>query len=276
MSSIRDRSAVFGPNLSLDPTEIAAALRRAMPWLDANLRHVTDPSARVKDLTWNVGDVAAHVAAVLGDYRNLAEGGPPFGVTAPECQRVIDAGLARVSERRPPILADRIRDDIEALAGVVASSRPEQTVNWYAGTTATPAFLGAIVLGEVLIHGWDIATTSHGNTTLDPIGSRFGVLAAAAVCVLVLTPKGKTVTADLEFRIRGYESIGLRLADGHAQITTQPTGRPDVWFEGAPAPFVLWMYLRTGELKPFLNRSVRIGGRRPWRALAIAKWFEVI
>jgi uncharacterized protein (TIGR03083 family) len=267
---------VFGPNLSLDPREVAAALTRAGPWLDANLRHVSQPSAQVRSLTWTVGDVAAHVAAVLEDYRSFAEGGAPYGVTAPECQRVIDAGLARVSERQPLMLADRIRDNIESLAAVVASSRPRQTVNWYLGTTATPAFLGAIVLGELLVHGCDIATTSNGDTTLDPIGSRFGMLAAAATCVLVLTPKGKTVTADLDFRIRGYETIRLRLDNGHAQIMTQPTGRPDVWFEGAPGPFLLWMHERSGELKPFLNRSIRIGGRRPWRAFAVAKWIETV
>jgi uncharacterized protein (TIGR03083 family) len=274
VSSIRDRSTVFGHNVTTDAAEVASALRRTTRWLDSNLRRVADPSARVKGLTWNVGDVVAHIAAVASDYRNLAEGGEPYSAAFPQRQTVIDAGLARSSERRPGILADRIRDDIEALTAVVASSPPERTVNWYPGTAATPAFLGAVVLGELLVHGWDIAKTGHGDTTLDPSGSRFGVLAAAAASILLLTPKGRTVTADLEFRIRGYESIGLRLADGHAQIAAQPMPRPDLWFEGAPGPFVLWMYQRTGELKPFLDRSIRIGGRRPWIALTVAKWFE--
>jgi uncharacterized protein (TIGR03083 family) len=274
MSSIGACSAVFGQNLPLDPTDVAAALTRATPWLDANLRHVSDPSARVKGLTWTVGDVGAHLAAVAHDYRNLAEGGAPFPVSVPERQKVIDAGLARLSERRPAILADRIGDDIEALSAVVGSSRPGQAVNWYSGTTTTPAFLGAAVLGEVLVHGWDIATASHGDTTLDPSGSRFGVLAAAAASTLVLTPKGKNVAAALEFRILGHESIGLELTRGNTHITTQSMRRPDLWFEGEPGPFVLWMYLRTGELKPLLNRSIRLGGRRPWLALTVASWFE--
>jgi uncharacterized protein (TIGR03083 family) len=274
MSSIQDRSAVFGQDLSLDPAEVAAALMRATPWLDANLRRVSDPWARVKGLTWNVGEVAAHLAAAAHDYRTLAEGGAAFPVSVPERQSIIDAGLARSSERRPATLADRIRDDLEALNAVVGSSRPDQAVNWYSGTTATPAFLGAAVLGEVLVHGWDIATASHGDTTLDPSGCRFGVLAAAAASTLVLTPKGKSVTADLEYKIRGYESVRVQLINGNTHITTESTRRPDLWFEGDPAPFVLWMYTRTGELKPLLNRSIRIGGRRPWLALAIAKWFD--
>jgi uncharacterized protein (TIGR03083 family) len=274
MSSIRDCSTVFGPNLSLDPTDVAAALTHATPWLDANLRHVDDPSVSVRGLTWSVGDVAAHVAAMAHDYRGLAEGAAPLPVPVSERQRGIDAGLARSSERRPSILADGIRHDIEAFTAVVASSRPDHTVNWYSGTTASPAFLGAAVLGELLVHGWDIATTLHGNTTLDPSGCRYGALAMAAASILVLTPKGKTVTADIEYRPLGYEPLGVQLANGHAQITTQSMRRPDVWFAGEPTPFLLWMYQRTGELKPFLNRSIRVGGRRPWRALTMAKWFE--
>jgi uncharacterized protein (TIGR03083 family) len=274
MSSIQDRSTIFGYDLSLDPAEVAATLTRATPWLDANLRNASDPSARVKGLTWNVGDVAAHLAATAHDYRNIAEGGAPFPVSVPQRQSNIDAGLARSSERRPAALADRIRDDLEALAAVVVSSRPDQAVNWYSGTSATPAFLGATVLGEVLVHGWDIATASHGDTRLDPSGCRFGVLAAAAASTLVLTAKGKTVSAALEYRIRGYQSIGVELSKGNAHITTRSMRRPDLWFEGEPEPFVLWMYTRTGVLKPLLNRSIRLGGRRPWRVLAIASWFE--
>ena len=270
MSSIEARSAVFGQDLPLDPAEVAAALTRAVPWLDANLRHVSDPSARVKGQTWNVGDVAAHLAFALDTYRNAAAGGASFPVPFPQRQKWIDAGLARISERRPAILVGRIRDDIEALSAVVGSSRPGQVVNWYSGTPATPAFLGAVVVEEMLVHGWDIATASHGDTTLDPSGSRFGVLVAAAMSTLMLTPKGKTVTADVEFRIRGYESIGTRLANGHAHITTQPMRRPDLWFEGEPGPFVLWMLSRTAVL----NRSIRIGGRRPWLALTAMKWYE--
>ena len=78
------------------------------------------------------------------------------------------------------------------------------------------------------------------------------------------------MTADVEFRIRGYESIGTRLANGHAHITTQPMRRPDLWFAGEPGPFVLWMLSRTAVL----NRNIRIGGRRPWLALTAMKWYE--
>jgi uncharacterized protein (TIGR03083 family) len=276
VSSIRDCGTIFGQDLSLHPPEVAAALTRVTPWLDANLRHVADPGARVKGLLWNVGDVAAHVAALLEDYRGIAEGGAPLGAPATQRQRIVDAGLVRVSERRPPVLADRIGDDIGTLARVVASSRSEQKMNWYAGTAVTPALLGAVVLGEVLVHGWDIATASHGDTTLDPAASHMGVVAAAAVCDLLLSPKGKTVTSDIEFRIRGYESIGLRIGDGHVRIVQEPMRRPDLWFAGAPGPFLLWTYLRTGTLGPFVKRSIHVGGRRPWRALAVAKWFETV
>jgi hypothetical protein len=149
-------------------------------------------------------------------------------------------------------------------------------LNWYSGITATPALLGAVVLGEVMVHGWDIANASQGDTALDPTASYLGVLAAAAVCDLLLTPKGKFVTADIEFRIWGYESIGLRISNGHVRVEQQPMRRPDLCFTGAPQPFLLWTYLRTGNLAPFLNRSIRIGGRRPWRALDVAKWFETV
>ena len=137
MSSIEARSAVFGQDLPLDPAEVAAALTRAAPWLYTNLRHVSDPSARVKRQTWNVGDVAAHLTVVLDTYRDAAEGGASFPVPFSQRQEWIDAGLARISERRPAILVGRIRDDIEALSAVVGSSRPGQVVNWYSGTPAT-------------------------------------------------------------------------------------------------------------------------------------------
>jgi uncharacterized protein (TIGR03083 family) len=261
-------------SIPLDPREVGGALRRSTAQLEKILSAAGDPARPVKGLTWSVGEVAAHLAALAQDYRGHAEGGPGYPVPVARRSEVIEAGLARVSERDPRLLVEGVSDDLDAIADAVSKSTTDTVSRWYAEAQITLPLLGAIVAGEVLVHGWDIANSTGGVTVLDSDACRFALLATVAITPLFVTAKGATVDATLEFRIRGHEPVSLRLANGTAATTPGGTDRPDLWFAGEPAPFLLWYHARTGQLRPFLNRSIRLGGRRPWLMLRTSQWFE--
>jgi uncharacterized protein (TIGR03083 family) len=261
-------------SIPLDPREVSGALRRSTAQLERLLGAAGDPARPVRGLTWSVGEVAAHLAAVAQDYRMHVEGGPGYPVPVARRSEVIEAGLARISERDPRQLVVRIRDDLDAIADAVSKGTSDAVSRWYAEAQITLPLLGAIVVGEVLVHGWDIAHSTGGITTLDPDASRFALLATVAITPLFVTARGATADATLEFRIRGHETVTLRLANGTATTTPGGNDRPDLWFAGEPAPFLLWYHARTGQLRPFLNRSIRFGGRRPWLMLRTSEWFE--
>lgn len=261
-------------SVPLTSSEVADALRRVTPWLQANLRQATDPTRPARGLTWTVGDVAAHVAALSHTYRELIEGGHAFALPVARRHEVIADAMRAVPERNPSHLSHRITADLTAIADIIEAKADGELGNWYAGTRLALASLAGLVLGEVLVHGWDIAITIDGDSTLDSNASRLASLAALAPTPLLLSESGRHAVFSVAFCIRGHGTTTLCFDRGNATVVVDSPLRADVSFAGAADRLLLWSYGRSGQLRPFLNGSVRVGGRRPWLVLRIPRWFE--
>ena len=271
MSSI---DATVVDSVPLRSSEVADALRRVTPWFQGNLRRVRDPAQPVRRLTWTVCEVATHVAALSRTYRELITGGPAFVLPVARRHEVIADAMRAVPERDLAVLNARITGDLADIADAIDASPDGELGNWYAGTRLALTCLAGLVLGEVLVHGWDIASTTDGDTTLEPNASRLASLAALAPTPLLLNQRGRSAVFNVSFRILGHGSTTLRFDKGDAEIVVDSPNRADVSFSADADRLLLWSYGRSGQLRPFLNRSVRLGGRRPWLILRIPQWFE--
>ncbi|SHM94266.1 maleylpyruvate isomerase N-terminal domain-containing protein [Cryptosporangium aurantiacum] len=136
--------------------EIEDALPRAHERFVALVRSV-DPAAAVRTVPacpdWSVAELAAHVLTVyrraLGDRRRSA---------TPEETATLNAQcLAEVPERDLAALADLLDADGPASFAVLRSFPGDLSFRFHGGTRTTVTPVSAVILGEVLIHGRDLA-----------------------------------------------------------------------------------------------------------------------
>ncbi|HUA40130.1 MAG TPA: maleylpyruvate isomerase family mycothiol-dependent enzyme [Streptosporangiaceae bacterium] len=114
---------------------------------------------------WTAADVAAHVITLFrrgqGDERRSE---------SPEATAALNAlCLAEVTDRNPCTIADRIQTDGST---VLANSRliPDDVVfPFHAGATCTVVSATAVILGELVIHGQDIARATGRDWPIDPL-----------------------------------------------------------------------------------------------------------
>ena len=102
---------------------------------------------------WNAADVAAHVLTVhrraLGDRRRSET---PEGTKALN-QLVLD----ETPERDPAVLAELLERDGPACVDVLRSLPVDLSFRFHGGTRTTVVPVTGVILGEVLVHGYDIA-----------------------------------------------------------------------------------------------------------------------
>src|SRR5437763_14365066 len=123
------------------------------------LRAVSDPTPHAVG-TWNVGEVAAHLAHVVGLDLEAARGrgaeaaldaqgiAPPTHIS--ELHYMTAALLDRDPVRDPAVQATRIEEGIAAL--LVACDDGDRTVPWLLGTTMPRSAVCSHQVCEMLVH----------------------------------------------------------------------------------------------------------------------------
>ena len=114
----------------------------------------SDAALEVPGLVWNVGETVAHVLTVV--RRGFAD--RRRSSSAQETPALNAQVLAETPERDLPTLAALLRRDVHTALDVVYPKIADDRVFAFHGgvtTTMTPAL--HVVLGEFLIHGFDVA-----------------------------------------------------------------------------------------------------------------------
>ena len=230
------------------------------------LRTSPDLQAAVPKMTWNMGEVGAHLTSVLQAYRSAAEGGPPIGAdlrfTAANNARLLLAAI----EVSPEAQADSLQRAIASFVAANGALGREDLVPWYGEMTITARTASGLMLGELLVHGYDLKGALAQVPSVDVNLARLAVGAYAPALALMVDPdvaRGMTVT--FEIRKAAAEPFYLVIEDGVASVAREPTSRgADCRLSMDPTAFVL-----TGRIpkwKAVLSGRVRVSGRRPWLA----------
>jgi uncharacterized protein (TIGR03083 family) len=244
------------------------------------VRSIGDPATPMRGSDWTVGEAAAHLAVVARAFAATAAGRPvgPAGV-APDLDdfherlaQVNARALAAAPDPDPALLADRLGDGIAAFLRVVAERPGEDQVAtpWYGrGVTCRLDTLTCLAIGEVVVHGYDIARALRRPWPIDPEHARLVVAGVfpAMTPLTVDTAATAGLHAAYELRIRGGPRFVVRFHDGAATVEP-PAGRPvDCWISADPTALLLLGYGRTGPWGPIARGRLVAGGRRPWLAL---------
>jgi hypothetical protein len=231
------------------------------------------PSTHVAGLTWNAHDLVAHIASGAAAYREIAEGGDSPYLSLDTRQDTNQKRLQSLGDADLGAMADTIATEIAATLAAVRR-RQQDTVDWHGGIQLpTTAFLGAIV-GELMIHGLDLARTARAAWPMRRQDSLPAVDFFNTVTPYVVAPAARDLTAQIEVRYRGHDTVTLAFDRGELVVNPGRAGRADVHLSVDPVAFLLVGYRRQG-LAPVVATGKAIAwGRRPLLAFRLPRLFE--
>lgn len=265
----------------LDTAEVRDALVAATERTAQLIRGAPDTSARVPGLTWTVGETAAHLVGGFAGYTGFVNGSRDaredlarmLGTDSPpERAQVVNARmLQEIIERDGDRLADLLASAADRYLEAVAAYRLDEPILTWTGVPMTVPVMTSALLGELVLHGWDIARATGAQATVD---RREALLVLAGVVALVPEYIDRQKTRGLhvtyELRFRGGRRYVIAIDDGTAQIDP-PSPRVDCWISADPAAFLLVGYGRVSQWSQALRGRVFSGGHKPWLGLQFGK-----
>jgi hypothetical protein len=225
----------------------------------------------VRGSTWTVVDVAAHVATVADRYVGYLYGTVAPVVHVHTLNRDNAANLAAFHERAVTALAARIRDAGEAFLDATSELGIVHPMRWH-DVPATIGTVYGIYLGELLVHGRDIARTlgrSWPISRTDAIIIFEGMVSVGQW--FVVPPERPTACSRSTFatdRATPSRSWEARSTSNQTEsedpiaASGQTRGHSHSCSTG-----------RLSQCRAILRGQLIAGGRRPWRALTFPARF---
>jgi uncharacterized protein (TIGR03083 family) len=255
----------------VDHVAARAALEMVALQAAAVIRSVPDMDAPTRGLDWTVGQTAAHLVAGNRIMAGLAARSitPEPGVDLTEVNL---RRLEQVQERDPATMADRLVAEARRVLDETAGRPADDTYPFYGGATVSLAANTAILLGEYLIHGLDIARSVAWPWHIDPDHARLVIAGATQVLpAYVHRDAARGATVGYGMHVRGGPRFTFRLADGRPTVEPGVSGPVDCHIGADPVAFLLVSYGREPQWRPILSGKLLSWGRRPWKSLAFKR-----
>jgi hypothetical protein len=269
--------------------DVRVALAPAAESVAALIERIEDPERPVLGV-WNATELAAHLthawmALPALVARDLDTVRAAFSEVAALQHRPASGALLRDrrdlapltvdlvgadAERDPGRLAARIRTACAQFIAAVDADPDHSARPWMVdGITAPPAFFGAHLLSETLVHGHDIAAASgipwdlrdaHAAVVLRAF--TFPMFAARSA-----QPQASVPRLTLDLRLAGDRRLYLCGGPGPLQITLgAPTSRPRARMWVRPSAMLLLGWGRRALPDLVMKRQMMVWGTQPWTA----------
>jgi len=258
------RSLVSTAAVPLDLPATRAALEVVGRRLVGLLESVPDPQAPTRGLAWTLGETSLHIAGGPARYADFARGRalpePAIDLSPVSAQRM-DAD----PERAPSVLARRLAANTHRYLAETAELPATHPVPFYGGLTIELAAQSAILLGELVVHGDDVARSIGRPWPIEAAHARLIVAGLTAVLPrYVDRERAAGLSATYQVRLRGGPSFQLRFDRGTATVGPPQPGAADCRLTVDPVTFLLVAYWRRSQWPGILRGQLRAWGRRPW------------
>lgn len=235
--------------------------------------YVTDERQVPTTPAWTVTDVVGHVATEAGRYLSLSRGQGTWPSRVADLPAFNDHQVRDLPSRDLGELSEVLLRDTDRLLEAVTNG--EASTMMFDGDQEIRADLALrTLLGELVIHGHDIATALGRAWPIDP--GHVPLVLAGLHQVLpgwVDPDRDAGHTATYELRLRGHEHHIYRFADGFLEINPADVTHVDVHISADPVTQLLLNYGRIGQFRPSLTGKVTAWGRRPWLATGLRNLF---
>jgi uncharacterized protein (TIGR03083 family) len=248
----------------LDLPATRAALEAVGRRLVRLLEAVPDPQAPTRGLAWTLGETSLHLAGGPARYADFARGRALPEPTV-DLGPVFAQRMAAQPERTPSVLARQLEANTHRYLAETAELPATHPVPFFGGVTIELAAQSAILLGEFVVHGDDVARSLGRPWPIDPAHAR---LIVAAITALLPRYVDRThaggLTATYQVRLRGGPSFQVRFDRGTATVAPAQPGPADCRVTADAVTFLLVVYGRRSQWPGILRGQLRAWGRRPW------------
>jgi uncharacterized protein (TIGR03083 family) len=225
--------------------------------------------------TWTAREAIAHLVTAFDLYTEIATGtpSPVTSFSAAAFDEDSRQRIADVSEVDPAKLAFLLEDAAARFLAALRGQPGTWEIVWHAGMRIDLTALVEVFLGEMLLHGYDVATACESPWPIPP-GAVALVLAGYAPCyernVNTAVTRGLTVAYEID--LRGVARIVVRFVDGRYSL--EPAGgEVDCVISADP---VAWLLVGSGRLDPWPAIAlglIEAGGARPELAAGFGDLF---
>jgi uncharacterized protein (TIGR03083 family) len=206
----------------MEPNERLAAVRDGMTVMyerAAQLIEVQDDLATmIPGFDWTVREMAVHLAGGIRRYAALINGEYDLSALVID-KEFLDARARSLNadnpETDPKALAEQIRDGLEHFMTVTASIPADTRVAYYAGLRPNVAEVAAALLGEPIIHGYDVASVVGAPWPMEPEWSALTVDTFQKVFFGLTFQPSHAVGLTATYRIdtAGTDPLTVRISD---------------------------------------------------------------
>lgn len=236
------------------------------------LRSATNPQQNAIG-TWSVAETANHLAHCYPSF--IEAFGGTFDVAPEDVDPHNAETLAKDPERDLDVLADRIEEGAPEYLEVAGSFDENELIDFFTGMRVPASAITATLLGEVLVHGYDIANAEGLPWRIEPAHAILTQEGLIPVMVHFVDEAAATgLDAGFEVRLRGGPTTYWYFKDGRLTIESSPVVPVDCRISADPVTFLLMSYNRIGPTRPLLTGKLRISGRRPWLATKLGGVFK--
>jgi uncharacterized protein (TIGR03083 family) len=190
--------------------------------------------------------------------------------------RMTDAHLNANPERDLHVLAARIDEGHAEFQDAMRRLTPETELTWHAQIVLPATTMAAVVLGEILIHGHDVAGASGQAWRIDAESARMAMMGLVPLLPHYVDREATAaVRARVLLSLRGAQRERNRfvfVVDRGALTVEEQDGRVDCRISADPATFILVSYGRLSPLPPALTGRIVAYGRKPWLGLKLSGW----
>jgi uncharacterized protein (TIGR03083 family) len=258
--------------LSIDREKALAAVAAVGERTADVIGAIGDLDGRTRGLEWTLGQTAAHIVGDVQYHRAWLQGEGKIDYFVPDLAEENLRGIESVKERDPMALAATVRQDNAAFVSEAAGQPAGAAFAEEVGPDLSLEVMISVHLGELLVHGWDIAATLGRPWAIER--DEANIVARGVLPVLpMIVDRAAAARVSLSYELSlrgGGPRVFIRVHDGSLTVEPVASRAPvDCQISADPAAFLLVAYGRVGQLGPILRGQLIAWGRRPWAALRL-------
>ena len=240
--------------------------------LSEMLRRHGHGDVRIPHLEWTVGQCVAHLIISNWQYANQLVG-PGAHLRIEQTSEVNDWSVAPFAGLAPAAHVNDLARSTDHVLDVLATLPERAAFTWWSGSQADVEVAIGLLVGERLVHGWDIARACGMRWPIKRHHAVIAMEASFAVMPLLVDPVAAAgLNATFEMRLRGAGRYELRFTDG--ALTTSRVDRvddADCRISAHPVAMMLTGFGRVAQWRPVLRGRLIAWGRRPWLGLRLSR-----